>query len=112
MTKQLKVTIATVLFLIVSITNIWAVMNHNDEIRTYTKPFIITFLVVVYLMAVKKPNLWFVLGLFLSFLGDVFLLSSSAEFFMYGLASFLFAHIMYIKITAGFLKKSSTSNIS
>ena len=52
-----------------------------------------------------------VLGLFFSCLGDVFLLSSEANFFMYGLGSFLLAHIMYIKITAGFLKATSKSTM-
>ena len=107
MTKQTKITIATILFLIVSVIDIWAVLNHKDELRVFAKPLIMTFLALVYLVASDKPNFWFVLGLFFSFLGDVFLLFSAENFFMYGLGAFLVAHIMYIKITAGFLKKQS-----
>ena len=111
MTKKTKITIATLLFLAASATDIWAVITNNDVLRTFAKPLILTFLAVVYLVSVKKINKWFVLGLFFSFLGDVFLLSSEADFFMYGLGSFLLAHIMYIKITAGFLKTPSKSSI-
>ena len=111
MIKKTKITIATLLFLAASATDIWAVITNNDVLRTFAKPLILTFLAVVYLVSVKKINKWFVLGLFFSFLGDVFLLSSEADFFMYGLGSFLLAHIMYIKITAGFLKTPSKSSI-
>ena len=111
MTKQTKITIATLLFLAVSAADIWAVITDNDVLRTFAKPLILTFLAALYVVAVKKASPWFVLGLFFSFLGDVFLLSSEANFFMYGLGSFLLAHIMYIKITAGFLKATSKSTM-
>ncbi|MDG2194204.1 MAG: lysoplasmalogenase [Polaribacter sp.] len=111
MTKPTKITLATLLFLAVSTADIWAIITGNDILRSFAKPLILTFLAVVYLASVKKANSWFVLGLFFSFLGDVFLLSSEANFFMYGLGSFLLAHIMYIKITAGFLKTTSKSSM-
>jgi uncharacterized membrane protein YhhN len=59
---------------------------------------------MVYLTAVNKANFWFVSALFFSFWGDLFLLLK-ADFFMFGLVSFLMAHIFYIKISAGYLKK-------
>ena len=108
MTKQTKITIATILFLIASIADIWAVVRGNEMVETYAKPLLMTFLVIVYLVSVKKPNVWFVLGLFFSFLGDVFLLFNGANFFMFGLGAFLLAHVIYIKITVGFLENDLT----
>lgn len=107
MTKQARIIIATMLFLTVTVIDIWAVINQQFELRTFSKPLLMPFLALVYLVATDKPNLWFVLGLFFSFLGDVFLLFSTEQFFMFGLGSFLLAHVMYIKITASFLQKKS-----
>ena len=109
MTKQTKITITTFFFLLVSAIDISAIIYQDDLLRTIAKPLIMTFLVMLYLSAAEKPNLWFVLGLFFSFLGDVFLLFTTENFFMFGLGAFLLAHIMYIKITAGFLKKQSVT---
>lgn len=109
MNKQTKITIASIAFLAIVIFHISGLL-FNDTIAFFTKPFLMVSLVVVYLFSVKKPSFWFVSALFFSFWGDVFLLFKE-EFFLYGLASFLMAHILYIKITAGFLKKASYKNI-
>jgi uncharacterized membrane protein YhhN len=74
------------------------------------KPLLMTALVIVYLLSVKKPNFWLVSGLFFSFWGDVFLLDKT-NYFVFGLASFLIAHFMYIKMTSKFLNKPSISKI-
>ena len=41
---------------------------------------------------------WLISALFFSWLGDLFLLGSGQRFFILGLASFLIAHLMYLKI--------------
>lgn len=110
MTKQTKITIASVLFLLVAIADVYAVITQNKVIEMIFKPLLMTTLVVVYLLSVKKPNFWFVSGLFFSFWGDVFLLDKEA-FFVFGLGSFLLAHVIYIKITTGFLQKDLTAKM-
>ncbi|WP_299134278.1 lysoplasmalogenase [uncultured Tenacibaculum sp.] len=110
MTKQTKITIASVLFLLVAIADIYAVITQNKVIEMIFKPLLMTTLVMVYLLSVKKPNFWFVSGLFFSFWGDVFLLDKEA-FFVFGLGSFLLAHVIYIKITTGFLQKDLTAKM-
>lgn len=104
MSKQAKITIASVLFLITAIVDVYAVISKNELLEIIFKPLLMTTLVIVYLVAVKKPNFWFVSALFFSFWGDVLLLFKE-QFFVFGLASFLLAHVLYIKITARFLKK-------
>lgn len=104
MNKLTKVNIATLLFLVVAITDVYAVITQNKIIEMIFKPMLMTTLVVVYLVSVKKPNFWLISALFFSFWGDVFLLDKQ-NYFVFGLASFLMAHIIYIKITTDFLDK-------
>lgn len=108
MTKQTKITIATALFFIAAIADVWAVITKNESVEIVVKPLLMMLLALVYLSSVKKPNFWFVLGLFFSFLGDSFLLFSGANYFMFGLAAFLLAHVVYIKITVGYLENELT----
>ncbi|WP_341221390.1 lysoplasmalogenase [Polaribacter atrinae] len=96
---------ASAFFLIIAALHILGLL-FNDFLSFVTKPFIAISLVMVYLSAVNKASFWFVSALFFSFWGDLFLLLE-AEFFMFGLVSFLMAHIFYIKISAGYLKKIS-----
>jgi len=110
MKNQTKTTIATILFLAVFIADIWAVTTNNRVGELILKPLLMTTLAIVYLLSVKKPNFWFVSALFFSFWGDVLLLFKE-QYFVFGLASFLVAHILYIKITAGFLKKVAIAKI-
>jgi uncharacterized membrane protein YhhN len=109
MTKQKKTTIASITFLVVVVLHTLGLLL-NEKIAFLSKPFLITTLVIVYLIAVKKPSFWYVSALFFSFWGDVLLLFKN-QFFVYGLASFLLAHIMYIKITASFIKKVSLQKV-
>lgn len=105
MTKKTKITAASSLFLITVVLHITGVL-YFDKLAFISKPFLITTLVVVYLVSVNKPNFWFVSALFFSFWGDVLLLFNE-QFFVFGLASFLLAHILYIKVTSSFITKTS-----
>ena len=106
MTKKIKISIASILFLLVAIVDVFAVINQNKSLEIIFKPLLMTTLVIVYLLSVKKANFWLVSALFFSFWGDVFLLDKT-NYFVFGLASFLIAHIMYIKMTSNFLHKTS-----
>ncbi len=108
-TKQTKTTIASIAFLAVVVLHVLGLL-FSEKIAFISKPFLITTLVIVYLVAVKKPSFWYVSALFFSFWGDVLLLFKN-HFFVYGLASFLLAHLMYIKITASIIKKVSFQKV-
>ncbi|MCL7763124.1 lysoplasmalogenase [Polaribacter sp. Z014] len=94
---------ASAFFLIVVVLHLSGLL-FNDTLAFITKPFIAISLVMVYLTSVNKANYWYVAALFFSLWGDLFLLLK-AEFFMFGLVAFLMAHILYIKIAAGYVKK-------
>ena len=108
--KFTKTTIASIFFLLVSIFDLYAIFVGNLEMEMIAKPLIITSLVVVYLLSVSKPNFWYVSALLFSFWGDVLLLFQD-QFFVYGLASFLFAHILLISVSSKFLKKIAIPKI-
>ena len=110
MTKQTKITVASIVFLVVAITDVYVVITQNKTIEMIFKPLLMTSLAVVYLVSVKKPSFWLLSALFFSFWGDVFLLDK-ANFFVFGLASFLVAHVVYVKITTSFLYKDSAVRI-
>ena len=111
MTKQIKITIATALFFIAVITDIWGIVIENETMQTVAKPLLLTLLALVYLVSVKKPIFWYVVGMFFSFVGDVLLMFEGANFFMFGLAAFLLAHVVYIKVTSSFLQRDLTVKI-
>ncbi|MFY0603326.1 MAG: lysoplasmalogenase [Flavobacteriaceae bacterium] len=104
MNKPTKITIASLFFLLVSALEIYAIITNNKSIEMITKPLITTSLVVVYLLSVSKPNFWYVSALFFAFWGDVLLLFQD-QFFVFGLASFLLAHILFITVSSKFLAK-------
>ena len=108
--KSTKTTLASTLFLLVSAADIYAIITHNKEIEMIAKPLITTSLVILYLVSVKKPNFWYVSALFFAFWGDVLLLFQD-QFFIYGLASFLLAHVLLITVSSKFLNQVSIPNI-
>lgn len=110
MTKQTKITIASIVFLLVAIADVYGVITQNQTIEMIFKPLLMTTLAVVYLVSVKKPSFWLLSALFFSFWGDVFLLDKE-KLFVFGLGSFLVAHLVYIKITTDLLFKDLTAKM-
>ncbi len=110
MIQQAKITTASILFLTIASLHVFGIL-FSENLAFISKPFLMTTLLVVYLVSVKKPDFWFISALFFSFWGDVLLLFKN-QFFIFGLASFLLAHVFYIKITIGFLKKTSYKKIA
>jgi uncharacterized membrane protein YhhN len=108
MNNQTKILIPTVLFFIAAIADIWGIITVNETMKTVAKPMLLILLAIVYLASVKKPIFWYVLGMFFCFVGDVLLMFKGANFFMFGLSAFLLAHVVYIKVTSGFLPSDLT----
>lgn len=110
MTLKSKTAIASLFFLLVSILDIYAIIVHHKVLEMIAKPLIATALVILYLTSVKKPNFWYVSALFFAFWGDVLLLFGD-QFFVYGLSSFLLAHVLLITISYRFIEQSSITRI-
>lgn len=108
--KQTKTTLASIFFLLIAMVDLYAILVGNRDLEMIAKPLITTSLVVMYLLSLKKPNFWYVSALFFAFWGDVLLLFPE-QFFVFGLASFLLAHILLITVSSKFLKKVSIPQI-
>lgn len=104
MTKTQKLIV--VAFIFIFIVELFAVFNHLTGLRFFSKPLITVSLATLLISCnALKQNFSkrVLMGLFFSFLGDVFLMLTSGKplFFMLGLASFLTAHICYISAFVG-----------
>ena len=98
----------TFLFFIVSITDIIGVALNISWLQTVFKPLIILSLIALYYFSVKERNNWYLIALFFSLMGDVFLLDKNG-YFLFGIGSFLITQIIFIKIITGYLKQSNIS---
>jgi uncharacterized membrane protein YhhN len=82
------------IFVLASVSNLFAVAFHLEMIELFSKPMIMISLGGFYFASVEERSLSTLLAIFFSLLGDVFLLSD--EYFIHGLFSFLLAHISLI----------------
>ncbi|MCP4883597.1 MAG: lysoplasmalogenase [Flavobacteriales bacterium] len=94
------------IFLLVSITDIIAIINDNSLWQTISKPLIIPALAAFYVAGSKSRNKLYILALIFSFLGDVLLLDKS-NLFLFGIAAFLITQLLYIAIFSKGLANSS-----
>ena len=86
------------LFIIFTILHLWASFHDDKKYRSYTKPFLISFLLLYYLFSTKNINIYLVLALFTSWLGDVLLIPKGHKWFTIGGISFMFAHLFFILV--------------
>ncbi len=88
-------------FAVIFLAEVYAIISGNRELRYLTKPLICISLFIFIWITLKKQSKFsnrVLVGLFFSLLGDVFLMlpANGSSYFMYGLGSFLTAHLFYI----------------
>lgn len=93
-----------ILFFTVSVVEIIGVAINNALLQMIFKPLIIPLLIALYWFSVDKRNIWYIIALVFSFLGDVFLLDKN-NLFIFGIASFLITQILFITIIVKQMKK-------
>ena len=87
------------LFGITLVVHLAAIAADGPLLRFITKPLLVAFLMAYFIAANRQSPLlknWILLGLFFSWLGDIFLMNEGDKFFLAGLSAFLIAHILYI----------------
>lgn len=99
MTKNL-----TILFFVVAISDVIGIIFNITWLQIVSKPLIILTLFVLYYFSAEQRNNWYLLALFFSFLGDVFLLDKTG-YFLLGIGSFLITQILFIKLIISQLGK-------
>jgi len=92
---ELKPTFLYIFFLIAIAEILFKIFGMN-EINLFIKPLIVPSLAAFYFQNANSRNRLFVLALFFCWAGDVFLLFDNVSqlYFMGGLGSFLFAHLI------------------
>ena len=103
--------IPLLLFIIVCILDLVGVCFEKNTIIFIAKPLLMITLFWYYFVNAKTLNKLFVTGLFFSFLGDVLLLGSGELYFIFGLLSFLIAHVFYIIMVVKLLKNIKLSQV-
>lgn len=90
----------TAVFLLLTVTDLAAIIGSYGSIHYLAKPLLIPALItlLLYTRLSVPGKTWLLAGLFFSWMGDVFLLFEKeyATFFIFGLASFLITHVFYI----------------
>lgn len=109
MISKTRIYAASIGFLIASGLHIFGLF-FSTTLANYSKPFLIPALGILYVVSSKKIDFWVLGALVFSCLGDILLLDK-AQYFVFGLASFLLAHLLYIKLTASEIQKVSWKEI-
>ena len=91
--------IFSVLFLIVSVTEIVAALNGNKIVVYFAKPLILLSIIFYVQLTRNERNVrglpFFFVGLFFALSGDIFLMIQKKDLFIPGLASFLVMQVLY-----------------
>ena len=110
MKSKNKTIILSIIFFASAIFDIIGVAANISWLQNIIKPLIILSLITLYYIAATERNKWYVLALFFSFLGDVFLLDKNG-YFLLGIGSFLITQILFIKIIISQLRKVANHQI-
>jgi uncharacterized membrane protein YhhN len=87
-----------ILFILSAIAHLTFSYADHSVFRARTKPFPLLFLLLYYLTSVSSPDVFLVLALFTSLLGDILLIFPGNKYFVIGGISFLFAHVFFILV--------------
>lgn len=85
-----------VLFTITSLIHLYDSWNDDSKRRARTKPFLLLLLLLFYIVSTRKANVYLVLALAFSWLGDVLLIPKGHKWFTMGGISFIFSHVFFI----------------
>jgi len=100
-----------ILYLVVLAADLFGVYTGNETLRFITKPLLIPLLIAFFIFQTKdlasSLKKWIILALLFSWTGDVLLMfeSTNSNFFIFGLAAFLIAHIFYILFYENVIRK-------
>lgn len=103
------------LYFVVLGADLFAVYNGSETLRYITKPLLMPLLIIYFLAEtnsfISSLKKWIVLALVFSWVGDVLLMfeSTNSNFFIFGLAAFLIAHIYYILFYENVIRKEGLS---
>ncbi|MBR3295542.1 MAG: lysoplasmalogenase [Clostridia bacterium] len=92
-----------VLCLITSVLHLIASFKDDKEWRKRTKPLLLFFLLLFYLLAPQEKNVFLILALIFSWLGDILLMGKGNTMFTIGGISFGLSHLFFILTFTGYI---------
>lgn len=85
-----------ILFILFTTFHLYASYNKKTTLRARTKPFILLSLLGFYVYSTKSIDVFLVLALIFSWIGDLFLILKGIKWFSVGGISFMISHIFFI----------------
>jgi uncharacterized membrane protein YhhN len=83
-------------FVISTAIHLYASLKQNQDLRNYTKPFILLALLGFYWLTARSVSVAIILALFFSWLGDVLLIPKGTKWFTAGGIAFMVSHAFFI----------------
>lgn len=83
-------------FLAATAVHLYASCKKNTKLRNITKPFILLSLLGFYVLTARFVNIFIILALFFSWLGDVLLIPKGVKWFTAGGIAFMISHAFFI----------------
>lgn len=96
--------IPLIAFVLFSLIDFFGIYLEKQLMVNFAKPMLMITLFWYYYSNTKQLNKCFVLGIFFSFLGDLLLLGTGENYFIFGLLFFLIAHVFYIIMVLSFIQ--------
>ena len=84
-------------YIFISAIHLYHSWMDNQKLRSYTKPFLLLFLILYYIFAASSINIFLLLALITSWLGDVLLIPRGHKWFALGGISFMFCHFFFMR---------------
>lgn len=88
--------IPLITFIIFTSIHLYASNKKDKRLRAITKPFLVSSLLVFYLLSTDNVSLTVVLALIFSWIGDVLLIGPGVKWFTVGGISFIFSHFFFV----------------
>lgn len=107
----LKKNILLIIFFIVSFWYGYTNISGDIGNQYLLKPFMVSSLLIHYLVTAKKPNVFFTSALIFALLGDLFFNILTEEAFMFGMASFLVFNLFMLIVVADRAGEIQMSNL-
>lgn len=107
----LKKNILLIIFFIISLWYGYSNIAGELGSQYLLKPFMVSSLLIHYLVTAKKPNVFFMSALIFALLGDLFFNIITDEAFMFGMASFLVFNLFMMIVVADRAGEIQISNL-
>lgn len=88
--------ISLIVFVVSTTIHLYASLKKEKKLRNYTKPFILTSLLVFYISSTSEIRIVTIMALLFSWIGDLWLMIPGVKWFAIGGVSFMISHMFFV----------------